>query len=70
MKRSLEAVAKNLFGDGYGRLARALFLYLVVYWGLHITGFQNLFSIYQTVLECAIIAEQEGAEADEKKLSE
>lgn len=30
----------------------------------------NLFSIYQTVLECAIIAEQEGAEADEKKLSE
>ena len=40
MKRSLEAVAKNLFGDGYGRLARALFLYLVVYWGLHITGFQ------------------------------
>lgn len=40
MKRSLEAVAKNLFGDGYGRLARALFLYLVVYWGLHIAGFQ------------------------------
>ena len=37
---------------------------------LRLPEFQNLFSIYQTVLECAIIAEQEGAEADEKKLSE
>lgn len=36
----------------------------------HRPGPENLFSIYQTVLECAIIAEQEGAEADEKKLSE
>lgn len=31
---------------------------------------QNLFSIYLTFLECAIIVEEEGAERDEKKLSE
>jgi iron complex transport system substrate-binding protein len=31
---------------------------------------KNLFSIYLTVPECAIIVEEEGAERDEKKLSE
>ncbi len=31
---------------------------------------QNLFSIYLTFLGCAIIVEEEGAERDEKKLSE
>ena len=31
---------------------------------------KNLFSIYLTFLECAIIVEEEGAERDEKKLSE
>lgn len=31
---------------------------------------ENLFSIYLTFLECAIIVEEEGAERDEKKLSE
>ena len=31
---------------------------------------KNLFSIYLTFLGCAIIVEEEGAERDEKKLSE
>lgn len=38
--------------------------------GANISSTQNLFSIYLTFLECAIIVEEEGAERDEKKLSE
>ena len=40
MKMSFEATAKKLFGVNYERLIRTLFLELVVYWGLHISGFQ------------------------------
>nr|WP_326212238.1 hypothetical protein [uncultured Oscillibacter sp.] len=38
MKMSFEATAKKLFGVNYERLIRTLFLELVVYWGLHISG--------------------------------
>ena len=40
MKMSFEATAKKLFGVRYERLIRALFLELVVFWGLHISGLQ------------------------------
>ena len=40
MKMSFEAIAKKLFGVKYERLSRTLFLDLVVFWGLHISGFQ------------------------------
>ncbi len=40
MKMSFEVTAKKLFGVRYERLIRTLFLELVVFWGLHISGFQ------------------------------
>ena len=40
MKMSFEAVGKKLFGVKYERLTRTLFLDVVVFWGLHISGFQ------------------------------
>ena len=40
MKISFEVTARKLFGVKYERLARTLFLDLVVFWGLHIAGFQ------------------------------
>ena len=40
MKMSFEVTAKKLFGVNYERLIRTLFLELVVFWGLHIAGFQ------------------------------
>ena len=40
MKMSFEVTARKLFGVKYERLARTLFLDLVVFWGLHIAGFQ------------------------------
>ena len=40
MKMSFEVTAKKLFGVNYERLARTLFLELVVFWGLHISGLQ------------------------------
>ena len=40
MKMSFEATAKKLFGVKYERLIRTLFLELVVFWGLHISGFR------------------------------
>ena len=40
MKMSFEVTAKKLFGVKYERLARALFLELVVFWGLHTAGLQ------------------------------
>lgn len=40
MKMSFEVTAKKLFGVNYERLIRTLFLELVVFWGLHISGFQ------------------------------
>ena len=38
MKMSFEVTAKKLFGVNYERLIRTLFLELVVFWGLHISG--------------------------------
>ena len=38
MKMSFEVTAKKLFGVRYERLIRTLFLELVVFWGLHISG--------------------------------
>ena len=40
MKMSFEVTARKLFGLKYERLARTLFLDLVVFWGLHISGLQ------------------------------
>ena len=40
MKMSFDVTAKKLFGVKYERLIRTLFLELVVFWGLHISGFQ------------------------------
>ena len=40
MKMSFEVTAKKLFGVKYERLIRTLFLDLVVFWGLHISGFR------------------------------
>ncbi|MDE6935350.1 MAG: hypothetical protein K2P26_07050 [Oscillospiraceae bacterium] len=40
MKMSFNVTAKKLFGVKYERLARTLFLDLVVFWGLHISGLQ------------------------------
>ena len=40
MKMSFNVTAKKLFGVKYERLARTLFLDLVVFWGLHIAGLQ------------------------------
>ena len=40
MKMSFEVTAKKLFGVNYEQLIRTLFLELVVFWGLHISGFQ------------------------------
>ena len=40
MKMSFDVTAKKLFGVKYERLARTLFLDLVVFWGLHISGLQ------------------------------
>jgi len=37
---SFEVTVKKLFGVNYERLIRTLFLDLVVFWGLHISGFQ------------------------------
>ena len=38
MKMSFDVTAKKLFGVKYERLIRTLFLELVVFWGLHISG--------------------------------
>ena len=40
MKMSFEVTAKKLFGVKYERLIRTLFLELVAFWGLHISGFR------------------------------
>ena len=40
IKMSFNVTAKKLLGVKYERLARTLFLDLVVFWGLHIAGFQ------------------------------
>lgn len=40
MKMSFDVTARKLFGVKYERLTRTLFLDLVVFWGLHIAGFQ------------------------------
>ena len=40
LKMSFDVTAKKLFGVHYERLIRTLFLELVVFWGLHISGFQ------------------------------
>ena len=40
MKMNFEVTAKKLFGVNYERLIRTLFQELVVFWGLHIAGFQ------------------------------
>ena len=40
MKMSFEVTAKKLFGVNYERLIRTLFLEMVVFWGLHISGLQ------------------------------
>ena len=40
MKMSFEVTAKKLFGVKYERLTKTIFLELVVFWGLHIAGFQ------------------------------
>lgn len=40
MKMSFEVTARKLFGVRYERLIRTLFLELVVFWGLHISGFR------------------------------
>lgn len=38
MKMIFKAFFKHLFGAAYERLARTLFVYLIVFWGLHIAG--------------------------------
>ncbi len=38
MKMSFDVTAKKLFGVNYERLIRTLFLEMVVFWGLHISG--------------------------------
>lgn len=38
MKAMFKAFMKNLFGASYERAARMFFIYLVVFWGLHIAG--------------------------------
>ena len=40
MKMSFEVTAKKLFGVNYERLTRTLFLDLVIFWGLHLSGLQ------------------------------
>lgn len=40
MKMIGKAFAKMLFGANYERLTKALFIYLIVFWGLHIAAFQ------------------------------
>jgi len=40
MNQTFKAVAKKLFGVKYERLTRTLFIYLIVFWGLHIADFQ------------------------------
>ena len=40
MKMSFDVTAKKLFGVKYERLIRTLFLELVAFWGLHISGLQ------------------------------
>ena len=40
MKMMFDVTAKKLFGARYERLTRTLFLDVVVFWGLHISGFQ------------------------------
>ena len=40
IRRNFEVTAKKLFGMKYERLIRALFLELVVFWGLRIAGSQ------------------------------
>ena len=40
MKMSFEVTARKLFGVKYERLTRTLFLELVIFWGLHISGFR------------------------------
>ena len=40
MKMSFDVTAKKLFGVNYERLIRTLFLEMVVFWGLHISGLQ------------------------------
>ena len=40
MKMNFDVTAKKLFGVKYERLARTLFLDLVIFWGLHISGLQ------------------------------
>lgn len=40
MKMIFNAFAKKLFGAKYERLARTISVYLLMFWGLHISGFQ------------------------------
>lgn len=40
MKMICKAFAKNLFGAKYERLQRSIFIYLIVFWGLHISGWK------------------------------
>ncbi len=52
MKMIFNAFAKKLFGAKYERLARTIFICLIVFWGLYIAGFQVRiapFILYLTV---------------------
>lgn len=40
MKMTCKAFAKNLFGAKYERLKRSILIYLIVFWGLYITGWK------------------------------
>lgn len=40
MKMIFKAFSKKLFGVKYGRLAQTIFIYLILYLGLHFAGFQ------------------------------
>ena len=40
MKMTFKAFAKKLFGAKYERLARTLFLYALIFWGLHAAGWK------------------------------
>lgn len=40
MKMMFKAFSKKLFGAKYERLTRTMFIYLIMFWGLYIAGFQ------------------------------
>lgn len=50
MKMTGKAFAKKLFGAGYERLPRTLFMDVIVFWGLYIAGFQVQIASFVRVL--------------------